>query len=386
MRLEEWNKQKAALLAEQAAVVEIVNDGINKIWQTASRHGLKLYKIYIGGMFSGASQMAQFGLDTNKRFFAFFGRTSQDDMGVGQALTMARYAGPDEIANFNAYYPFWAEFFVAGGAYDKSYGNETRLNTLATRIADMASIPIDQYGFDIYDTQRVSVIPKFSIVDAFTIAPGEVVNKAYADPVLVSEVQAGRINITLFESPTLGPTMLTKPIQANKSATIGQAPVLTELSPASKNLKQRIDRNTAERNSTVSTITSAIPEIDVLCRKYGVLLSSSGASYVKAIFEITPEGYFFANWYCFYGTVEGPSDFAGFNAEFRGSNGAYGRTYGLDSLLRAQTDTRNALIIEVQANPIEIQTPTGAYAPSMIVSVNGGNMQSRIIVLASGTL
>lgn len=73
------------------------------------------------------------------------------------------------------------------------------------------------FGFEIYDNNRNSIIPKFGVLDAFIYYPNQLVIRKYPDPKLAELYQNGKVQIMVYEFPNRNPTMAGKPVQISFS-------------------------------------------------------------------------------------------------------------------------------------------------------------------------
>lgn len=95
----------------------------------------------------------------------------------------------------------------------------------------------------------------------------------------------------------------------------------------------------AAQQQTINSINAGIASIWSLAAAYGLSLGDGVGG--TAIFTVTPEKYFYANYNTIYGD---PNNFAPFKDAFYATGGPYYQTYGLADALRQQTDAVNALL------------------------------------------
>ncbi|CAB4130344.1 Regulator of chromosome condensation, RCC1 [uncultured Caudovirales phage] len=127
------------------------------------------------------------------------------------------------------------------------------------------------------------------------------------------------------------------------------------------------------QQQTIAAINTGITAIWNLAAAWGVTLGDGAGG--TAIFKVTPEGYFSAN----YNVINGPaSSFQPFKDAFYAAGGPYSQTYGRESTLRQQTDALNALLADQSIYPTitDIQASGGfGYYDSQ------GYSQSTLVIL-----
>ena len=229
------------------------------------------------------------------------------------------------------------------------------------------------YGFEVYGDDRKSIIPKFGVLDSIPYSKGTVVKRYYRDSVLANEFTSGRCRILSYEFPLENPSMSEKPVQCLVAPSVGSVPADSKAEGDLLGLEFALGVAKADRDQTTAEIIAGITSIWNLAAAYGLQLWANDYG-APAIFEITIDGYFYAQYNTIYGD---PNNFEPFRSAFRAAGGPYDQTYGKAGLLRTQVDRVTSLISDINTVP---------RTQGLSITCLGGNLNSRIVSIISGGL